>query len=38
MKLTTFDAQVALADSHAQKALEAKAASEVAAACLITCL
>ena len=34
MKLTT-DAQVALAESHAQKAMEAKAASEVSAACLI---
>ena len=35
MKLTTVDAQVALAESHAQKAMEAKAASEVSAACLI---
>ena len=35
MKLTTVDAQVALAESHVQKAMEAKAASEVSAACLI---
>ena len=31
-------AQVTLAESHAQKAMEANAASEVSAACLILCL
>ena len=35
IKLTTVDAQVTLAESHAQKAMEAKAASEVSAAYLI---
>ena len=38
MMLRTFDAQVTLAESHAQKAMEARAASEVSAACLILCL